>query len=82
MYLCLDCESVFEEPKYYTEKHDLDSPPYETWTGCPYCSGAYVKTTLCCQCEDWVTGKYIKLDDYTVICENCYEIKDIEDGGL
>lgn len=26
MFLCLDCQRVFEEPKEYVEKHGLDSP--------------------------------------------------------
>ena len=79
MYICLDCETVFEEPKYYTESHGLDSAPYETWKGCPKCSGAYIETTCCEQCSNWITGKYIKLKDGTVVCDRCYEVKDIKD---
>lgn len=41
MYVCLDCQKTFETPKYWMDKHGLDSPPYETWRGCPYCGGTY-----------------------------------------
>lgn len=30
MYVCLDCQKTFETPKYWMDKHGLDSPPYET----------------------------------------------------
>ena len=79
MYLCLDCENIFDTPKDFIETHGLDSPPYETWTGCPICGGAYVKTMPCNECGQWVIGDYIKLGDDTVICDNCYEPRNILD---
>lgn len=42
-YVCLECEKHFHSPRHYIEKHGLDTPPYEEWYGCPYCSGAYQK---------------------------------------
>ena len=79
MYLCLDCGELFEEPKHYTETHGLDFPPYEEWSGCPECAGAYVKTILCDYCEEWITGQYIRLHyDDTVVCEDCYSMHNIE----
>lgn len=78
MYLCLDCKNTFIAPQEYIERHGFSHPPYETFYVCPYCGGGYVKTFPCGCCGDWVTGKYIELDDGTVICEDCYEIKDIE----
>ena len=79
MYLCLDCENIFDAPKDFIETHGLDSPSYETWTGCPICGGAYVKTMQCEECGEWVIGEYIKLSDGTVICDNCYEPRNILD---
>lgn len=78
MYLCLDCKNTFEEPKEYIERHGFSHPPYEVFYTCPYCGGNYVEALLCSCCNNWVTGKYIELDDITVICEDCYEIKDIK----
>ena len=78
MYLCLDCNELFEDPRFYSESHDLDTPPYETWWGCPSCAGVYVEAERCSECGEWITGEYIELKDGTVICENCYEIKDVE----
>lgn len=46
-YRCLDCGRIFEVPKEYTETHGLDTPPYETWRGCPFCSGAYEPVKNC-----------------------------------
>ena len=79
MYLCLDCENIFDTPKSYIETHGLDSPPYETFDGCLNCGGAYVKTMECASCGEWVAGEYIKLKDGTVICDNCYEPRNILD---
>lgn len=41
-YTCLDCGKTFDDPKRWEERHGLDSPPYEDFSGCPYCGGAYV----------------------------------------
>lgn len=79
MFLCLECGGLFEDPKKYQETHGLDSPPYETWFGCPYCGGEYVETIQCDECGNWITGKYVEIDGGTVICDDCYLIKDIED---
>lgn len=79
MYLCLDCGRLFEEPKSYTEKHNLDTPPYEHWSGCPVCSGGYVETMKCDVCDEWIVGEYIKLKNNTFVCENCYDVKSVED---
>ena len=78
MYLCLDCERVFDDPTAYLERHNLDTAPYEQWTGCPYCGGAYVDAMACDLCNHWITDEYIELKDGTVICEHCYEIKNVE----
>lgn len=82
MYLCLDCGRLFEEPKRCVETHGLDTPPYEVWDGCPYCSGGYVETKRCDVCEEWIVGEYIKLNDDTFVCDNCYEVMSVEDMGL
>jgi hypothetical protein len=79
MYLCLVCRRIFDEPERCTETHGLDCPPYEEWMGCPHCAGAYVETMACECCGNWITGEYIELADGSAICEECYEIKHIED---
>lgn len=78
MYLCLECGHVFDEAKCYIETHNMDTPPYEMRRGCPNCSGSYVKATLCSQCGELVTGYYAVLKDRSVLCDNCYEIKNVE----
>ena len=79
MFLCLDCDNLFEEPKYYTECHGLFPPAYETWLGCPKCGGAYVETFECGECGNYITGEYVQLKDGICFCERCYEVKDISD---
>jgi hypothetical protein len=81
MYFCLDCGSLFEEPKRYMETHGLDVPPYEAWFGCPDCGGSCVKTEQCELCGNWITGEYIKLNNSSLICGDCYQLRDVEDMG-
>lgn len=78
MYKCKNCGGVFEEPKFYTETHGLDSPPYENWTGCPSCSGAYKGAIQCDQCGEYIVGEYIKINSGVCICENCYSVEDTD----
>lgn len=78
MYICLDCEEIFDDPKYCVEKHGLDSPPYETWNGCPHCGGwDYVEAIKCDICGNYITDDYVETIDGNIYCENCYSIKNI-----
>lgn len=68
MYICSNCEGVFDEPKTIIEHH-----PYgmgtagETWSVCPYCNGAEFSEAL--QCER--CGEYFEeLQDG--LCDCCY----------
>ena len=77
LFVCIDCGKKFEEPKYWEETHGLDYGPYEQWSGCPYCYGAYAETYECNCCGEWITGDYIKTNNNERFCENCiihYEI--------
>jgi formylmethanofuran dehydrogenase subunit E len=80
MYLCVDCGKLFEEPKDYFETHGFMSRPYETWSGCPHCGGAYVETIRCDVCGKWITGEYVELNDGDKICDECYTLMDIMDS--
>lgn len=72
LFVCLECNELFEEPTYWEETHGLSSPPYERWSGCPYCKGDYVEAHRCDCCEDWITGTYITTDDDKRYCSHCY----------
>lgn len=72
MYVCIDCGETFEDAKRYIEKHNLDSPPYEEYWGCPYCGGSFTKAHKCEECGEWICGDYIKTTSGHRICENCY----------
>ena len=37
MYICKECNYVFDEPKIYIERHNLVEPPYEEIRVCPKC---------------------------------------------
>ena len=77
MFICYDCEMIFDEPKIWVEKHGLETPPYERHAGCPSCGGAFTTTYKCDDCGEWITGSYIKLESGERICENCYTVMDL-----
>lgn len=77
MFICLDCCNVFEEPIYWEETHGLNYGPYEWFSGCPNCSGAYTKTYCCDACGEWIdTDTYIEIGDERY-CEDCFTIKNL-----
>jgi hypothetical protein len=77
MFICLDCEHIFEDVKHYIETHGFSSPPYEEWSGCPRCGGTCVEAHQCDECGKWITGEYIKTTSGQRICENCYTVMDL-----
>ena len=73
MFICTECNSVFEEPELWEETHGLNTPPYEQWYGCPYCSGSYIETYKCDCCENWITTDvYVKTKDDKRYCDDCF----------
>lgn len=65
-----------------TEKHGLDSPPYEELEVCPACYGICIlEAKPCGCCGEYVTGAYIQTEAGDVICDSCYVVKDALDGG-
>lgn len=79
MYVCVDCGTVFEEARYYVETHGLETPPYETWYGCPKCGGYYIEAFKCDCCGEWITGQYAITDDGYSYCDNCYVVREVGD---
>ncbi len=77
MFICLDCGAIFCDTKHYVENHNLDTPPYEEWNGCPMCGGSYAEAHECDECEHWITGEYIKTASGRRVCENCYSVMDL-----
>ena len=44
MYICSECEGVFEEPETYEEHHPYGmGTASETWYVCPYCQSTNTK---------------------------------------
>lgn len=77
-YVCLECGYLFKEPKRFTERHGLDSPPYEDWLGCPACGGDFAPIVRCDGCGDVITGTYVLISPTGErYCENCYKCKEI-----
>ena len=77
MYICLDCDNIFSAPRQFVETHGFDEPPYEEYLGCPYCGGTYIEAYECDRCGQYIIGDYIELNDGSLICDNCYESKNI-----
>ncbi len=69
MFRCESCGHLFEEGEQavWEETHGLDSPPYETWSGCPVCKGDYEEVHQCRDCGDWHSDDEL----YDGLCENC-----------
>ncbi len=69
MYRCAECGNLFEEGEQATweERHGLDSPPYEKWSGCPVCKGDYEEVYRCEECGDWHSEDEL----YDGWCEKC-----------
>jgi hypothetical protein len=79
MYCCLECEGLFEHPNKYIETHGLDTPPYEELYACPCCGGDYAPTEQCELCGYWITGKYVELENGWLVCDDCFQLKNVED---
>ena len=69
MFKCCDCGNLFEEGEQavWEERHGLDTPPYEQWSGCPICKGGYEEVRQCKECGDWHTENEL----YEGWCEKC-----------
>ena len=69
MYRCCECGNLFEEGEQavWEERHGLDSPPYETRSGCPVCKGDYEEVHQCKDCGDWHSENEL----YDGWCANC-----------
>ena len=81
LFVCLECGKIFDEPEDYVEKHGLDTPPYEEFSGSPCCAGAYTEAHRCDCCDEWITGEYIKTSTGERFCDNCiryYELGEEE----
>jgi hypothetical protein len=80
LFACIECREVFEEPIYWEETHGLDTPPYERWSGCPYCKGSYVELYKCSCCDEWIiTDGYVKTEDDKRYCNDCFCVLDLGD---
>lgn len=77
MYVCLDCNATFLEPKHWEECHGFDHGPFEQICGCPYCGGAYTEAQKCDECGEWITSSYIKLHSGERFCEECYTVYEL-----
>ena len=69
MYRCESCGNLFEEGEQavWEERHGLDTPPYEKWSGCPICKSSYEEVHQCKECGDWQSEDEL----YEGWCEKC-----------
>lgn len=82
MLVCLDCGALFEESITHTERHGLDSPPYETTDCCPKCKSEAIREALSCDaCQDYISYDvpFIKTSEGRIYCNNCYLEYDYDD---
>lgn len=69
MFKCCECGHLFEEGEQavWEERHGLDTPPYEKWSGCPLCKSDYEEVHQCKECGNWHTEDEL----YDGWCEKC-----------
>lgn len=79
MFVCIECGEVFTVPDRWEEKHGFNYGPFEQFSGCPYCGGAYAEAHKCSCCDEWITGTYIKTEDDQRICEDCHRVMEVGD---
>jgi hypothetical protein len=79
MFVCIECGRLFEKPIYWEETHGLNSSPFEKWSGCPKCYGAYTEAHQCDCCDEWIIDDYIKTEDGQRYCSECYQKHEIGD---
>lgn len=72
LYRCEDCGMIFLEPREHLEMHNLDSPPYEHFWGCPRCGGSYSRLYKCDYCETLFVSDGIITGDGLSYCDACY----------
>lgn len=70
-YRCLECGHIFEEGEQavWEETHGLDTPPYEKFSGCPICKGAYEETIPCKICG----SEHLEEELHGCVCKECVE---------
>ncbi len=79
MFVCIECGCLFDTPVYWEERHGLDTPPYEQWSGCPRCYENYIEAFKCDFCGEYITSDYIKTEDDEKFCDNCYRVMELKD---
>ena len=72
-YICRDCGETFDEPRRYTERHGLETGPYEELTCCPFCGGSYEKAVACACCGRLIPESEACLTDdlQCTLCTDC-----------
>jgi rubrerythrin len=70
MFICNDCESVFETPKVIVERHPYgDGFAGEEWGACPHCRSTEIsEAKKCSHCGEWVAET--NSDGLCDICED------------
>ena len=69
MYICLDCEELFETPHKYKEDYG------ELNNCCPVCGGSYIETFRCDCCGAWIDGfEYYEVGKNKYCCDCCIRL--------
>lgn len=70
MYYCPHCKTEFRKSKKIIDSHNLDSPPFEKFMCCPYCSNTNIKIIESKHCKCCGAKLEINESDYcSVECE-------------
>lgn len=80
MYICAECEKLFDEPITVRDGYNSVDPPNERLIDVsPCCEAYFVEAKECIVCEEGIDCDYIELSNGEFVCENCYSIHNVED---
>lgn len=73
MYICDNCNNVFEEPArvVFDDHPELDG--YKEYkSGCPYCKSPYIDDVyICDKCGEYIPASIACFEGDGVFCEDC-----------
>lgn len=73
MFVCFDCDAIFEEPATRYENHGeyFGKPAREAYGACPCCgSTEYDAMVKCDRCGEWTATPHY---ENIVLCDICFD---------
>lgn len=76
MYLCLDCDNVFDEDEVVVKENRIDGYFDFCWEECPNCEGGnFVEAVQCDYCGEWFPkddAENMGMEETDLMCKKCF----------